>query len=121
MFTDHKPLCTALASSTERSQRQTRHLSFIAEFTSDIKHIKGIDNHTADALSRVNTVTAANAVNTVAYVNYGDLAQQQLASEELQNFRHEQSSLTLEYVDFDGHRVLCDTSTGRQRPVVPLY
>ena len=40
VFTDHKPLTTALASQTERSPRQTRHLSFIAEFTSDIRHVK---------------------------------------------------------------------------------
>ena len=34
VYTDHKPLTTALASLVERSPRQTRHLSFIAEFTS---------------------------------------------------------------------------------------
>ena len=32
IWTDHKPLCGAFASSAERSPRQTRHLSFIAEF-----------------------------------------------------------------------------------------
>ena len=38
VLSDHKPLTFALESSTDRSPRQTRHLSFIAEFTSDIRH-----------------------------------------------------------------------------------
>ncbi|GFR90282.1 Gag-pol polyprotein, partial [Elysia marginata] len=41
LYTDHKPLTFALTSQTDRSSRQTRHLSFIAEFTTDIQHIKG--------------------------------------------------------------------------------
>ena len=49
---DHKPLCGAITSSTERSPRQTRHLSFISEFTTDIRHLSGSENVVADALSR---------------------------------------------------------------------
>ncbi|GFO45478.1 Pol polyprotein [Plakobranchus ocellatus] len=41
LYTDHKPLTFALSSETDRSPRQTRHLTFIAEFTTDIRHIKG--------------------------------------------------------------------------------
>ena len=33
IYTDHKPLTLVLASQTERSPRQTHHLSFISEFT----------------------------------------------------------------------------------------
>ena len=53
----------ALASMTERSPRQTRHMSFIAEFTSDIHHIKGENKVVADTLSRpsVNAITLAGA------------------------------------------------------------
>ena len=50
IYTDHKPLTTVLSSQSERSPRQTRHLSFISEFTSDIRHVKGKDNEVADAL-----------------------------------------------------------------------
>ena len=40
--TDHKPLTFNLQSSSERrSPRQARHLAFISEFTSDIRHIHG--------------------------------------------------------------------------------
>ena len=50
--TDHKPLVFALNSSVDRTPRQSRHLSYIAEFTSDIQHISGVDNVVADTLSR---------------------------------------------------------------------
>ena len=39
--TDHKPLTFVMSSVTERaSLRQTRHLAFIAEFTTDIRYVK---------------------------------------------------------------------------------
>ena len=56
--TDHKPLTYAMNSRTERpSLRQTRHLAFIAEFTTDIRYVKGKTNFLADDLSGP-TVTA---------------------------------------------------------------
>ena len=41
VLTDHNSLCGALSSLAERSPRQTRHLSFIGEFTGSIVHIPG--------------------------------------------------------------------------------
>lgn len=52
VLTDHKPLVNAMSSKTERSPRQSRHLDYISQFTSDIRHIRGQDNVVADALSR---------------------------------------------------------------------
>ena len=93
---DHKPLCTALASLTECSPRQTRHISVIAEFMSDIQHVKGVDNHTADALSRVSSATTDDTVSltvsamaNVPKVDYVALAQAQIAST---NYRHTRES-----------------------------
>ncbi len=41
--TDHKPLTYALATRNDRhSPRQARHLDFISQFTTDIRHVKGI-------------------------------------------------------------------------------
>ena len=52
LFTDHKPLTLALfCSSLPWSARQTHHLAFISEFTSDIVHVPGPKNIVADALS----------------------------------------------------------------------
>ena len=58
VYTDHKPLTTAIASTTGRSPRQTNHLEFKSQFTTDIQHIKGTDNVVADTLSRFNQVDA---------------------------------------------------------------
>jgi hypothetical protein len=59
LLTDHKPLVTSLFRTTPPSStRQQRQLSFIAEFTSDIKHTPGQENVVADALSCPPTATA---------------------------------------------------------------
>ncbi len=53
LLTDHKPLVTSLFRTTPPwSACQQRQLSFIAEFTSDIRHTPGQENVVADALSR---------------------------------------------------------------------
>ena len=52
VFTDHKPLTFALSSTRFRSPRQSRHLSFVSEFTNDIQHVSGSSNVVAEALSR---------------------------------------------------------------------
>ena len=63
IFTDHKLLTFALSSLTDRSPRQTRHLSFIAEFSSDIRHVKGEQNVVADALSRPHIQALSAAID----------------------------------------------------------
>ena len=55
IFTDHRPLVSALRSKSDHSPRQSRHLSYIAEFTSHIEHISGKSNVVADTLSRTHT------------------------------------------------------------------
>jgi hypothetical protein len=51
IFSDHKPLAGALTRvSDPPSDRQCRHLSFISEFVSEIKHIAGRENVVADTL-----------------------------------------------------------------------
>ena len=56
LYTDHKPLTTAVNSQSDRPPRQTRHLSYISEFTTDIQHVQGKHNVVADALSRLSPV-----------------------------------------------------------------
>ena len=52
VLTDHKPLTHSLKSKPDRhSPWQVRHLDFISQFTSDIRHVTGQDNPVADALS----------------------------------------------------------------------
>ena len=65
--TDHKPLTYVMSSTTERSSlRQTRHLAFIAEFTTDIRYVKGETNFVADVLSR----PTVSAIESGAVINY---------------------------------------------------
>ena len=67
--TDHKPLTFVMSSVTERaSLRQTRHLAFIAEFTTDIRYVKGETNFVADALSRA----SVSAIHDGPVIDYKD-------------------------------------------------
>jgi hypothetical protein len=53
VFTDHLLLVGALHRVSEpKSDRQRRQLSFLAEFTAEIRHIAGASNVVADTLSR---------------------------------------------------------------------
>jgi hypothetical protein len=53
IFTDHKPLVGALARASDPwTARQCRHLSYVAEFTSDVQHVARQENSVADALSQ---------------------------------------------------------------------
>jgi len=53
IYTDHKPLTFALGKVSEPwTAMQSRQLSYVAEFTTDIRHIPGSENIMADTLSR---------------------------------------------------------------------
>ena len=117
VFTDHRPLTHALTTSTLRSPRQTRHLSFIAEFTSDIRYIRGERNVVADALSRPSTPLISSvsgpAVPNIPAVNFEKMATEQDPSQVLG------MSLNLRKVHWNGYSLWCDTEHGRIRPLVP--
>ena len=60
-YTDHKPLTFCMSKTSEPwSGRQQRHLSYISEFTTDIRHVQGKDNSVADTLSRVGPLPRSN-------------------------------------------------------------
>ncbi|BHF70751.1 hypothetical protein SprV_0301380400 [Sparganum proliferum] len=53
VFTDHKPLTIALRSHSDKyNPRETAHLDYISQFTTDIRNIDGKKNEMADMLSR---------------------------------------------------------------------
>ncbi len=53
ILTDHRPITFALARATDAwTPQQGYHLSYIAEYTSDIRHIPGKENVVADTMPR---------------------------------------------------------------------
>ena len=83
--TDHKPLTYLMTSVTERpSLRQTRHLAFIAEFTTDMRYVKGETNFVADALSR----PSVSAIGSASAINYKELGEDQALDTEFMRMRH---------------------------------
>ena len=104
----------AITSSTDnRSPRQTRHLSYISEFSSDIRHIKGERNVVADALSRPEVHSAT--FPEVPTVDFEKFSSEQDPAALLGS-----SSLNLRQVNYNGTKLWCDTGGGRIRPLVPL-
>ena len=113
--TDHKPLTFVMSSVTERaSLRQTRHLAFIAEFTTDIKYVKGETNFVADALSR----PSVSAIHDGPAIDYKELSLDQANDTEFTHLRHSTTS-TMKFKllkSFDNQLIWCDVSTGHNRP-----
>ncbi|KAL1256232.1 hypothetical protein QQF64_011777 [Cirrhinus molitorella] len=115
-FVDHKPLTFAMAKVAEPwSARQQRQLSYISEFTTDLQHVTGKNNHVADCLSR--------AVVGVVHLglDYNHMAVDQTTDPEIQSLKTSTTGLQIENVVFDdvGTTLLCDVSTGKPWPIVP--
>ena len=104
-----------MSSVTERaSLRQTRHLAFIAEFTTDIRYVKGETNFVADALSR----PSVSAIHDGPVIDYKALSLDQANDAEFTRLRHSTTS-TMNFKllkSFDNQLIWCDESTGHNRP-----
>ena len=122
VLTDHKPLTYALNSRSDRySPRQIRQLDYIAQFTSTIRHIHGMDNVVADALSRIETNALLSGQPPT--VDFAAIAATQATDPLIRSLQSSpNSSLVVEAVPLTDspHPLYCDTSTGTQRPIVPL-
>ena len=119
VFTDHKPLSFAIRSnSTQHAPRECRHLDFISQFTTDIRHVSGPMNEVADALSRLEV----EAISENSTVDYNTLAAAQQSDEDLERLRNDPNSgLQLRAIPLpDGAgEVWCDVTNNTQRPFVP--
>lgn len=118
VYSDHRPLQFALKQNSEKaSPRQARYLDFIAQFTSDIRYVKGSENVVADMLSRINAITSESTID------FKELERLQTIDDELTNLRADESTaLCFEMVQSDDHdniSLWCDISTGKPRPFVP--
>ena len=64
VYTDHKPLTTVMESTTTRTPRQERHLSYISEFTTDLRHVKGTENIVVSSCGEVPNARGAGSSGT---------------------------------------------------------
>ena len=120
LFTDHKPLVSAFTSQTDRSPRQIRQLSYIAEFTNTIRYIKGKFNVVADAFSRFDTCPDNDLRFIHSIDNFKQLAHDQIHSGEMDSYRKTTTGLKVVDIPFESSTVICDTSTGVRRPILPV-
>jgi len=92
---------------------QGRHLEFIGQFTTDIRYIKGRNNVVADALSRIEKISLAVSIET--------LAEAQEEDEEIQEImKNKQDGIKLKKIQIPGSakQIICNTDTGKPRPYV---
>ena len=117
IWTDHKPLVYALTrKSDHHSPRVVRQLSYIAEITSDIRHISGHENIPADALSR----NVASIIPENPAPDYEEIAACQRTDEGLQNARQGTSLLLQAFrLQASSLSLWCDVSCGHPRPFIP--
>ena len=82
IFADHKPLVTMFVNNKQSyTRRQLRHMDYIRQFTTDIRHVKGTDNTPADALSC--NISAATSPTT----DYATIAADQVPDAEWQRLK----------------------------------
>lgn len=117
LLTDHKPLTFAFKQKQDKaSPRQARHLDFIGQFTTDVQHIAGNDNITADFLSRLN----ADEISLVKQLDFTNIIKTQ---DQLENFANKNPQMSLNIaklaVSGSNEKIWCDISTGHVRPIVP--
>jgi cleavage and polyadenylation specificity factor subunit 1 len=114
IFTDHKPITYDFQQKRDKcSRRQFNHLDFVAQFTTDVRHISGQDNVVTDALSRVESITTAPSPDALAASQEDD--------GELRALLASDTTLRLQKLQIPGTAVLiyCDTSAEKPRLYVP--
>ena len=95
-----------MPTATSRTPRQERHLPYISEFTTDIRHVKGDENPVADHLSRPIMAALLPAVDLEM------MALSQARDPEILAVRTAVTSLVLKDVQLDNATLLCDVSGG---------
>ncbi|KAK7586206.1 hypothetical protein V9T40_004082 [Parthenolecanium corni] len=117
VYTDHRPITYAFKQGSDHaSPRQIRQLDYIGQFTTDIRYIKGEDNESADALSRVDQISVK------PILPYEEIAQAQSKCTELKDLlQNKNTSLKFEMRSIPDSDVLlcCDVSTQHTRPFIP--
>lgn len=118
IYTDHKPLLNAFKQKPDKvSETVLRRLSYISQFSTDIRHISGKDNDVADCLSRINSITVEGEIDLQK------LAESQRNDQELKKIIRglEGNSLSLKLIKLPTvtEKIYCDVSRTAVRPYIP--
>jgi len=114
IYTDHLPLLSAFRSHSDRyTEREIRQLDFLSQFNIEFRHVKGIDNPVADALSRI----TINGVQFSPGIDYDVLALAQ--QENGLSLDRLPPSCRANPIASSNKTVLCDVSQSAPRPIVP--
>ena len=109
---DHKPLEYAFK---QKPERQARQLDFIAQITTDIRHVEDKRSIAADLLSKTDTI------NTVG-INYVELTMAESTDEEFQSPLNSSTKNSLILKPFilrnASQSIYCDTFFDRVRPFI---
>ena len=124
IFTDHKPLESVMSTANPSwTARQQRHICFVSEYSTDIRHIKGKDNFVADALSRQELIHIGNTDSLLHHpdetLSPAVIQQRQKKDEEIELYKTAITGLDCHMVDIQGVKILCDISQGNPRPILP--
>lgn len=115
LLTDHKPLIFAFQQSSDKaSPRQFRHLDYIGQFTTDIRHVAGEENIPADVMSRIESISTT--------LDYTAIAKEQKQDPEISKlYQSDKTKFQLRWIQtpLSTSSVLCDTSTAQPRPLLP--
>ncbi len=105
-------------------------MSYLAEFTTDIRHVPGVDNVVADTLFRPTSVVitgpdscqpahhVAAVSPSLELLDYISNARNQLTCPSTAKAQSS-SSLRLMHINVQGQQLLCDVSKRGQRPLIP--
>jgi hypothetical protein len=127
IFMDHRQLVGALCRVSEPwTARQQRHLSFISEFSTDIRHVSGDSNTVADTLSRPSLPPfATTAAITPAMPPPVDLRSLAAAQKDCPDCQQGKTSTALRALEVQiptaagVETILVDSSSCVLRPLVP--
>lgn len=113
IYTDHKPICSAIKKSSENYlPREFRHLEYISAFTTDIRYVKGSENVPADALTRVTMVRPSE-------INYEEIAEKQQNDPELSELKKQDNFKFVSKRTSLNKVLWVDVFGGKQRPYIP--
>lgn len=121
VYTDHKPLTfafTKLAKHSDETPRRIRHLLYVSEFTTNIRHISGHSNTVADTLSRVATVYCPTILD---YDRIAELQETDTCLRHTLSIANNNNSVILKkfHLPTCNKPIYCDVSTQNARPYIP--